>query len=75
MQQYIFTARQNVIDPSAERRLSDEELWGLDGIWRFPITVSTEGKSLHSIMDTAIAEFEQAHPNLSGLKYEIVKVN
>lgn len=75
MKEYIFTARQNIIDTFTGKRLPDEGLWAVDGIWRFPVTVSTEDESLLDIMDAAIAEFEQAHPNLSGLEYELVEVN
>ena len=74
MKQYILIARKNIIDPSTGGRLCDKGLEALDGIWQIPITVPSNSESLHSIMDVAIAEFEQTHPDLHGLKYEMVEV-
>lgn len=74
MKQYAILARQNIIDPSTGKRLSDEGLWALDGIWKIPVTVPVTSENWHSIMNAAIDDFERTHPELHNIEYEMVEV-
>lgn len=73
MKHFKITVRKNIFSPSG-LPLSDEGLKAVDGYWEFLVVALSETETYHSLLERTIPDFEQRHPNLHDVKYEVVEV-